>query len=543
MANWIDVQTPRPFVKAEGESNVQATLAAAFGILGGRSDNNTLDCVLKTDPTGRELFINDDCWWLYTDFQCHFHALYGWRPFSDQRTRRGDISTWSVAFIDQVTEEVQQMLLKLPGGKTAPPIGWLPGQYSGDETHFIHHSPGEYYNNCLPDDQTWAFEYDKKYPGQCLFSHSGDHDLNTDYPLMNCISATDWMLWERNTDVAREYLPKIESFLQALQGRADETGFFLFGPQGSQIEWGHSGWQRQSSTHLYCWKAMANVAEVYKMLGRNDLAEQYRDLATAMASRVQRFVRGDCWLVSGYNKDFSRTFGSGSMDGSRSDYLEVWPNVNAAVIGFWTREQCSMLAERFENTPLAENHLTLSNYPARPDDELDADHNGFPRPGVHLNGGFHWMHGGSALGMYTRASRPETLQRLQELLDDHGDHLSVDYYNDWGRNKQEQWPEHQPGTHSVTCAGAFGHFFRGYFDLTVSAEGLHVKPASLPQIDKLQMLEPVRWGGKNIFLSISGHGTLNSASFDGKPLEVTDNGVDIAFDDVAETSHLEMELT
>lgn len=526
-----------------GEGNVQGILAAAFGILAGRSDDNTLDRVLKTDPTGRELFINDDCWWRYTDFQCHFHALYGWRPFCDERIRRGDFSTWSAGFIDQVTEEIQQRLLAKPGGKATPPIGWLPGQYSADEKHFMHHSPGEYFNNIASDDQTWAFEDDKKYPGMCLFSHSGEHDLNTDYPLMNCISATDWMLWERNAEVAREYLPRMELFLRVLQERADETGFFFFGPQSSQIEWGHSGWRRQSSTHLYCWKALANVAEVYEMLGQHDQAERYRELAAAMAVKLQRFMGGDCWLVSGYSEDFSRTFGSGLMDGSKSDYLEVWPNVNAGVIGFWSREQCGMLAERFEDTPLVENHLTLSNYPARPDDELDEDHGGFPRPGMHLNGGFHWMHGGSALGMYTRASRPETLQRLRELLDDHGDHLSVDYYNDWGRNKHEQWPEHKPGTHSTTCAGAFGHFFRGFFDLAVSAGTLHVNPVSLPQIDKLQMLEPVRWGGKSVFLSVSGNGAPKSASLDGRALKITDDGVEITFNDVTETSHLEIELS
>ncbi len=543
MSKWMSVKTPRPFVKAEGGNNVQATLAAAFGILAGRSDGNTLDRVLKTNPAGRELFINDDCWWLYTDFQCHFHALYGWRPFCDARIRRGDFATWTAGFLNQVTEEIRQDLLKKPGAKTAPPVGWLPGQYSGDEKHFMYRSPGQYYNNCLSDDQTWAFQEDKKYPGMCLFSHSGEHDLNTDYPLMNCISATDWMLWERNADVAREYLPKMELFLKVLQERVDESGFFFFGPQSSQIEWGHAGWRHQSSTHLYCWKAMANIAEVHRMLGDAGQAERYDDLAAAMAKRVQRFMGGDCWLVSGFNRDFTRTFGSGLMDGSRSDYLEVWPNVNAGVIGFWSRQQCDKLAGRFENTPpLVENHLTLSNYPARPDDELDADHGGFPRPGMHLNGGFHWMHGGSALGMYTLAGRSETLQRLAELLDDHCDHLSVDYYNNWGRNKHQQWPEHKPGTHSVTCAGAFGHFFRGFFDLSVSAETLKTRPCGLPQIDKLQMLEPVRWGGKNIFLSVSGSGKPKSASLDGKSVEITSDGVEIAFEDISKESHLEIKL-
>jgi len=542
--SWKGVTTPRPYLVAEGEGGAGGMLASAFGILAGRSDNNTLEQLLTTTPSGRQIFINDDCWWQYTDFQCHFHALYGWRPFCNAEMRRSDFSTWSAGFLDQVTEEVRQRLLAKPGGKIAPPIGWLGGQYSDDEKHFVYRSPAEYYNNCLSDDQTWAFEDDVKYPGQCLFSHSGEHDLNTDYPLMNCISATDWMLWERNADVAREYLPGIELFLRVLRERADDSGFFFFGPQSSQIEWGHGGWRRQSSTHLYCWKVLANVAEVYEMLGKGDKAEHYRVMAAEMAERVERFKGGDCWLVSGYNEDFSRTFGSGRMDGSESDYLEVWPNVNAGVIGFWNRGQCRSLAERFENTPpLVENHLTISNYPARPAEELDGDHGGFPAPGVHLNGGFHWMHAGSALGMYTRGGMANTLVRMEELLEDHRKHLSVDYYNDWGRNKESQFPEHSKNTHSVTCAGAFGHFFRSCFDLAVGAKVLRLTPASLPELHRLEMLEPVRWGAKELLLSVAGCGELLQASLDGRELELLGGGsVEVPFEQLGDRARLEFKL-
>jgi len=56
MPTWMNIETPRPFVKVEGENKFQATLAAAFGILAGRSDGNTLDRVLKADPTGLTCF-------------------------------------------------------------------------------------------------------------------------------------------------------------------------------------------------------------------------------------------------------------------------------------------------------------------------------------------------------------------------------------------------------------------------------------------------------------------------------------------------------
>ena len=542
---WKDIETPRPYVRVPGNEAAEAMLAAAFGILAGRSDANTLDRLLQTSSKGRALFMNDDCWWLYTDFQCHFHALYGWRPFADARIRAGDFSTWSAGFLDQADEALRERFRREFDMREVPPVGWLPAQYSDDESHFSCGTPSMFHSNCAADKETWAFEEDKKYPGRHLFSRVGAHDLNPDYPLMNCISATDWMLWERDRRVAGEYAPRIERFLRALNTKADTTGYFLFGTQGSQIEYGHGGPRRQASTHLYYWKVLENLVGVYAMLDRPQQAQRCRETAQEAAQKVARFESPGNWLVSGAGEDFGRTYGTGEMDGGASDYLEVWPNVNAAVLGFFSRERSRQLADRFEAVPaLHDNHLTVSNTPARPLDELDADHDGFPMPGVHLNGGFFWMHGGSALGMYTRCGHPQTLARLEGLLDDHRQHFSVDYYNDWGRDKASQFPEHPPRTHSVTCAGAFGHFFRSVFGLTATGNSLRITPASLPQLDRLEMLEPITWGGKTLRLTFSGHGrTIRKALLDGKEVGPEDgDSVEILFDDLPSRAALDIQL-
>jgi hypothetical protein len=486
--------------------------------------------------------MNDDCWWLYTDFQCHFHALWGWRPFCNADMRDGDFSTWSACFTGQVTPESREHFQQKFGTRVAPPLGWLPGQFSGDPKHWMHDSLSMYYNNTAPDNLDWPFQDDKLYPGSVLFAHYGTHDLNTDYPLMNCISATDWMLWQRDEKIAREYLPRIETFLRTLEGRI-EAGYFLFGPQSSQIEWGHAGFRRQASTHTYYWKVLRNLAEAWRMIGEEARSERCRVLASAWEPKVRKFETPGGWFVSGYTKDFDRTFGSGRIDGSKSDYLEVWVNVIAAIIGWWTRPQCRALADRFESIPaFTENHLTISNYPARPADELDADHN-FPAPGVHLNGGFHWMHGEGALNMYTRGSQPRTLERFEELMGDLTKRLSVDYYNQWGANKEQQWPHHPTGTHSVTCAGMPGHFFRGALGLWPTARALRVEPASQEGLERLEMLEPVTWGGKQILFTLAGQGGLKSATLNGKPLNLASaEAIELPYDSLPDQAKIEIEL-
>ncbi|RLD32739.1 MAG: hypothetical protein DRI83_10420, partial [Bacteroidetes bacterium] len=459
--SWKDITLPRKYFELPDSPQLEDMINAGYGILAGRSDDNTLMRLIHEVQDGKDFFINDDSWWLYTDLQCHFHSLFGWRPFCSTEIRKIDFTTWSMGFIDQVSEQLQQHFRDTYGMQDPPPVGWLPSQFNPDEKHFIHKSPGQFYCNVLPDTQEWAFEEDKAYPGYHCFSRMGKHDLNPDYPLLNCISFTDWILWERDEEVARQYLPKVEQFLHVLNTKRDKSGFFLFGPQGSQMEYGHGGNRRQSSTHLYYWKVVSNLSHVCALLGRHEDSSRYLQIADDAYDKLSRFWDSDGWFVSGFSENFGRTYGNGKIDGSLSDYLEVWPNVNAAVLGYLDRNQCRTMANRFESIPpLVENHLTITNYPARPVEELDTDHDGFPPAGTHLNGAFFWKHGGSALGMYTRGGHPKMLLRLEELLGDHYKHLSVDGYNDWGRNKESQWSHHPKETHSVSCAGAFGHFYR-----------------------------------------------------------------------------------
>lgn len=553
--SWKGITVPRKYFELQDSPQLEDMINAGFGILAGRSDDDTLSRMIVTAPDGREFLVNDDCCWLYTDVQCHYHSLFGWRPFCSAEMRKLDFTTWSLGFIDQVSEQLQQYFRDTFGMQEPPPVGWLPAQFNPDEKHFIHKSPGQFYCNVLPDTQEWAFEEDKLNPGYHCFSRMGKHDFNPDYPLMNCISVTDWILWERDEGVARQYLPRVEHFLTVLNTKRDKSGFFLFGPQGSQMEYAHGGNRHQTSTHLYYWKVVSNLSHVYGMLGQHEDSHRYQQIAEDAHEKVSRFWVTDGWFISGFNEGFSRVYGNGRIDGSLSDYLEVWPNVNAAVLGYLDRDQCRAMADRFESIPpLVENHLTITNYPARPVEELDDDHDSFPPPGRHINGGWWWMHSGLALGMYTRGENAQTLLRLEELLEDHLNRLSIDGYYNWGINKESQYkdlagnegtefPTHTETAHSVGTDGAFGHFYRSLFDLRPTANSLMVTPACLSRIKNLKVTEPVRWGGKELYLELRGEGKLTKATLDDKEIEIVDSQtVEILFDSLNEKSSLKMEL-
>jgi hypothetical protein len=509
------------FAEIQGTDRARELLEDAFSVYSGRPDGNTLAKLIVTNAAGAKYFVNDNVWWRYTDFQCNYHATYGWRPFFDQSYRQVDCRTWQACFRYQVNKELQGYFRRVEQAPKIPPLNWLPGSFDPyGKTPYLFDANAEhpevysviwYYANTFVDPKT----------KRMVTSDAATHAEGTDYPLQNCISATDYLLWERDTAMARVYLPKMDAFLDALLGHfQDASGLLWVGTQGSQIEFCHNGFRYPGHTHVYLLKVYRNIQEVARMAGQHDLAEKYGRRTEELSRKMSVFTEGGKWFVGGLNDAAGRgRLGTGRLDGSPSSYFEVWHNVNAVALHVAEEEMSRSIVEKMASIPaLTANHLTLINYPARPSQEIDPAHDGFPPPGAHVNAGWFWMCGAGALYAYTRTGRTDLLDRLAELLSDHHNHYSIDYYNKYGADKAAQWPERGRDTYSVTCAGSFGMLFRALFDLQVAADSLQVSPRIPLECALLKTRAPICYAGKKVYLDITnGKGPIRRVFLNGKP--------------------------
>lgn len=474
-------------IRVRGSRTAQDTLNRAFAIFAGRPDNHTLGKLVVTDPAGARHFINDNVWWLWTDSQCNYHATWGWRPFFDPAYRQIDRTTWTTPFRYQVTAEMQDFFRRQQKAPKVPPVGWLPHSYDPLKKHrVVSDSVTQYYANA----------YLKK---ESIETSIGmDHGENTDYALQNLITALDWCLWERDIPTARQYLPRMDAFLEAIRRQEQSNGLILTFTQASQVEYGHLGWRHPGPTHVYLLAIYPQMAEVARLAALPELEKKYRARAEALTDRLPLLLEQDQWFRGGIAPDGRTPLGHGRLDGSPSDYFEVWHNVNAAVLGVGGDRRARTIVAKLRSIPaLTENHLTLVNYPARPESELDrADW--YPKAGQHVNAGWLWMASGSALGAHARTGHPATLDEAARLLDDFDRHLTIDYYNDYGRNKEKQWPERGKESYSVTSAGAFGMLFRGLLDLRPTARGISLRPNLPTGIDSLEFDWPIHYAGKQL---------------------------------------------
>lgn len=258
-----------------GEPQAVRAVEEAFSVLTGRTDGNTLSTIIEKGIDGHEYFVNDDSWWRYTDFQCNYHGTYGWRPFFDARHKRADLNTWRAGFQHSADEALVDKLRRA-GERYIPPVGYLPASFRPLSDEIV--TADCYFCNVALLDTPDPEDCPYGALGYNMLDRSGSHDLNCDYPLMNIITATDWMLWKRDLDVAKECVSIIEKHLEILL-RKKRGDLLLIGRQGSQIEYGHGGGRYPASTHLYLLKVLTNLAEVYEMLGQHGSAEERRSAA------------------------------------------------------------------------------------------------------------------------------------------------------------------------------------------------------------------------------------------------------------------------
>lgn len=122
-----------------------------------------------------------------------------------------------------------------------------------------------------------------------------------------------------------------------------------------------------------------------------------------------------------------------------------------------------------------------------------------------MNGGSWWMLATSLLFARAATGRPSTLPYLRDLLDLHARHMTIDYYNDWGRDPASQFTDKgngDSGHYSIGAAGSFGAFFRGLLRAQPLRDGISISPVLPSGIRRMKTTAPLRYSGRELLFDI-----------------------------------------
>jgi len=479
-------------VRVSGAAEWSRLLNRVLAVLTGRGEPNHFRQIIATDFMGRGFFVNDNCWWIYTDAQCNAVSTFGWRPWFPADLRAVDTRTWRMFLPLQSDGRAEE-------GTRVVPAGALPFNHNPGTRANPHVSRSFYSNYFWNDPSTW-------HP---------DHDELLDFQLLHLITIADSLLWQQKRDLAREVWPSIERFLAYVRNRPHREGLLWVGVQGSQIEFSHGTPRYTLTTQWYWQRVLELVAEVAQWLGDKNAAKRCRAEAAIVREAIRSFRMPGGWYAAGRTEDWSSWLGDGTLAG-KSGYFETHANAAPALFGLLPDDHAPAIAERIYAIPqMWENHIGVYNYPARPPEEID-DAARFPGPGVHVNGGWWWLAAGESLALFARAGHAQLGPLAAALLEDHDARFTIDYYNRFGAGKAEQWRDKwRPDQCGVTELGAWGNLFRSLWGLQIGAETLGVRPR-LPQgVDALALSEPVYVGEARLLLSAE-RGASDGAALDGR---------------------------
>ena len=484
----------------QGPDATRHFLERCYDVFAGERDpNHFRQCVVR-DNEGRSFFVNDNCWWLWTDLQCNFFGTYGWHPFMPDELRRVAWNTLENSLCRQSSPEhpMRDAGRDIPfgsipssvnPGSAANPIPW--------ELFFANvFSFGP--NVTVPtrdNPNTW---------------HK-DHDQWFDVELLGMLTLLDLLLFARDRELVQAKWPAIRLFEEYLRSRCDRYDCVLVGVQGSQLEFAQGQPRYVTATQFYARSFYLKAVEVARYIGQEKTAEDFENRASVFKKSIERFRDDDGGYIGGRGEDWRVLYGTGRLDGSHSSYFEPYPNSVPAILGLFDGEEARHLARRFFEIPeMTKNVLVPFNWPERPLEELDDDGT-FPAPGCHVNGGAFWMTTAALAALAVRAADIEGYAWMEGLLPLHDAHRTIDYYNQWGEHIENQWPEKQrPDMFSITELGTYGWPLRALLGIEPKHDGLFVAPVLPPDADRLSFEAPIYFGSCRINIALKRKGPVSN---------------------------------
>ncbi len=155
---------------------------------------------------------------------------------------------------------------------------------------------------------------------------------------------------------------------------------------------------------------------------------------------------------------------------------------------------------------LRPHDFILPNYPSY--DDMYEQPEGLWGFGTWVNGG-HWSTCEARMILaYYRLGRFDDARRSLKQLLTFADRFRLD--NPLVKCGSEVYQPNQPVNLTYDAFGPPAAFLRGLFEYLYRADGLTLVPHIPPAIAELEQLDPVRFGAKQLLLSVAGRGPITS---------------------------------
>ncbi|MCP5520742.1 MAG: hypothetical protein H7A46_04270 [Verrucomicrobiales bacterium] len=346
------------------------------------------------------------------------------------------------------------------------------------------------------------------------------HDWGMEFTAAGMVMQGELLLISRDPGAMAHYLPKLERCAAFIETRRDPANdLFLAGAAGNLLAPSYAGWHRPDGTYGRAYltglsvtyiAALDRLIELEKLAGRTSEADRFTGLRESARKGLGPLTTDEGYLIRSLDPDGTR---HGVYGAPQYGYFEASPNHDAVALRVVDDATSEAILRKIDSLPgLRPHDFILPNYPGY--DDMYEKPGGLWAYGTWVNGG-HWSTCEARMILaYYRTGRFEAARRSMRYLLTFAERFRMD--NPLTQCGGDVYQPNQPVNLTYDAFGPPAAFMRGLFEYLYRADGLTLVPHIPPSIEVLEQLDPVRFGGKQLFLSIAGHGPITSVRVNGR---------------------------
>ncbi|MEW6238624.1 MAG: hypothetical protein AB1656_24840 [Candidatus Omnitrophota bacterium] len=348
------------------------------------------------------------------------------------------------------------------------------------------------------------------------------HDWGMEFTAAGLLMQSELLLISRNENAVAHYRPKLERCANFIETRRDPSNnIFLAGPAGNLLAPSYAGYKKPDGTYGQAYlaglsityiAALDRLIEVEKLAGDEEKAELYRKRRDLAKLGLSQLSTDEGYFIKSLDPDGTK---HGVYGAEKYGYFEASPNHDAIAFRVVDDAQADKIYGKIASLPgLRPHDFIIANYPGL-DDMYEEPTSWLWKFGTWVNGG-HWSTCEARMIMaYYRLGKYEDARRsMKQLLKFAREFRMDNPLVEFGSKV------YQPKEPINLCYDSFGPpaaMVRGLFEFLYRACGLTLIPHIPPKITQMEQKFPIRFGGKQLYLSTAGTGKIAGVWINGKP--------------------------
>lgn len=380
------------------------------------------------------------------------------------------------------------------------------------------------------------------------------HDWGYGFTCAGVIMEAELLLISRDKAAIAKYLPKMELACDFVEDRRDpKNGLFLVGPAANLLAPSYGGVKQAdgtfgkgylSETSVTYLAALNRMIELFKLTGDSAKQTEYESRRDVTIKSLPQLITPEGYFVKFIEPDGTK---HGVYGQDKFGYFETSVNVDAVCHRAIDDAIANKIYEKIASLPQLRPHKYLiTNYPSLDDSYADWGNpnvGGIMQYGTWVNGGAWSTLEARTIMAYYRLGKYEDVRQSALKSREFAEDYQLDApLKEFGKTP---WFDDKP---TNICYDAFGipaATVRGLFEYLYKADRLVLYPHIPPAIKSYKQLEPVRFGEKQVFLSVKNGGPkILSVRVNGKPVNLESSDcVDLLYNSLPDKADVEIAMS